>query len=136
MGFFGTFSYANGQWTEDAKNTAAEVLVIDIHDSDIATIRFAPAVSGQGCFYLGIHPRDYFDDPAEGVAVDVEREGAAFCAWASRVVGSQPDVFHVVALMAREGSDEEPEQDFVEEAVAALLVEIGVPLPPGLLGAT
>lgn len=132
MGFFGTFTFSGGTWVDGTASGDA-YLCVEIHDSDIATVRFEPAPSGAtGCFYLGTHPRDYFEDPPAGVDVDAEREAAAFCAWAERTVGSRPDPDEIASLIAREGVDDEPTFVFVEAAVRALLTQVGIPPPPRL----
>jgi len=132
LGFFGTFTYGQGNWAEGTP-TADTYLTIDIHDSDIATVRYASTgEDASGEFYLGIHRHDYFADASAGVAVDVEREAAGLAAWAERVVGSCPDPTQIAALMPRGGSDEEPQFVFVEGAVQALQGKLGIPPPPGL----
>jgi hypothetical protein len=52
-------------------------LVVDIHDSYVATIAYRPAGSGSGVAYLGVTPRTYFEDPDASAPTDVVREARA-----------------------------------------------------------
>jgi hypothetical protein len=62
MGFFGTFVYADGVWSEnDEAPSMGTSLRVDIHDSDIAQIDYRPAVIGLGRFYLSHEPATYFE---------------------------------------------------------------------------
>ena len=72
MGYFGTFIYRDGEWRDHGGGERE--LVLDIHDSDIATVDYRPAPPGLGRFYLGYQPRDYFDDPDASWPVDIPAE--------------------------------------------------------------
>ena len=41
MGYFGTFIFRDGQWQQ--RSGPGPELVVDVHDSDIATIDYRPA---------------------------------------------------------------------------------------------
>jgi hypothetical protein len=125
VGFFGRFVYSDGAWRDAPKGDS--YLAIDIHDSDIAAIQYAPA-TGTGIFFLGAEPRDYFDDPEAHDPVDMEREAGAFVAWAAEVAAAHVEAADVLSLMARPDADE-PRHLFVEEAVVALLHRLDLPLP-------
>lgn len=132
VGYFGTFIYRDGEW-RDHGGTGRE-LVVDIHDSDIATVDYRPAPPGLGRFYLGVQPRDYFEDPDASRPVDVPAEVEGFRQWARQVLGSAPPHDDVRELVA-EGTDEAGE-DFVEDAAARLIHLLGLPLPPALAEVT
>src|SRR3954468_20593530 len=129
VGYFGTFIYRDGAWLEHSDEPGA--LVVDIHDSDIATVDYRPAPPGRGRFYLGIQPRDYFEDPELSRPLDVPAEVDGFVSWASRTLGRAPHPEDVRDLVAENGSTV-PDDDFVEDTVARLLQLVGLPLPPAL----
>ncbi len=56
-------------------------LLVDIHDSDIATIAYRPTGSGSGVAYLGVTPRTYFEDPGASAPSDVAREAGGLVEW-------------------------------------------------------
>jgi hypothetical protein len=127
VGYFGTFIYRDGQW-QQRSGTGPE-LVVDVHDSDIATIDYRPAPAGLGRFYLGHQPRDYFGDPEASRPVDVEAEVAGFGSWASETLGRAPAADDVRPLVAGHPG-QEPADDVVEDTVVRLLGLLGVPVPP------
>ena len=129
MGYFGTFIYRDGHW-QDRSGGPTE-LVVDIHDSDIATVDYRPAPPGLGRFYLGVQPRDYFADPDASAPLDVPAEVDGFVGWASSALGRAPRTDDVRELVADDG-DTTPPDDFVEDTVARLLQLLGLPLPPAL----
>ena len=133
MGYFGTFIYRDGEWRERADGTPE--LVVDIHDSDIATVDYRPAPPGLGRFYLGIQPRDFFEDPDASRPVDVPAEVDAFVSWALRTFGRAPHREDVRDLVAETGSSV-PDDDFVEDTAAHLIQLLGLPLPPALAEVT
>lgn len=85
MGFFGTYLYDGRGWAEHDVQQAVELpvpsLLVDIHDSDIATIRYRPTYDGSGVVYLGHTPRMYFEEEDASVRTDTTREAAALAAW-------------------------------------------------------
>lgn len=130
MGTFATFVYSDGGWDDDA--ASEQFLSIDIHDSDMATLRFAPAESpARGLLHLGYEPRHYFEDPSASEPVDVVAETDALIAWAAEVTGVLVASEEVLPLLASPDGDE-PEDLFVEETVAQLLKVIGLLPPPDL----
>src|SRR3954453_8975625 len=133
MGYFGTFIYRDGEWRERADGTPE--LVVDIHDSDIATVDYRPAPSGLGRFYLGIQPRDYFEDPHASRPVDVPAEVDGFVRWARQTLGRAPRPEDVRDLVAETGGTV-PDGDFVEDTAAPLIGLLGLPLPPALAEVT
>jgi hypothetical protein len=128
VGYFGTFIYRDGEWRERADGTPE--LVVDIHDSDIATVDYRPAPPGRGRFYLGYQPRDYFDDPEASPPVDAPAVVEAFVGWASETLGVAPDPADVRMLIAEDGGT--PPDDFVEDSAATLIALLGLPLPEAL----
>ena len=129
MGYFGTFIYRAGEWRERADGTPE--LVVDIHDSDIATVDYRPVPPGLVSFYLGVQPRHYFADPDASRPMDVPAEVDGFVSWASRTLGRAPHPEDVRGLVAENGSTV-PDDDFVEDTVARLVQLLGLPLPPAL----
>ena len=128
MGLFARFVYSDGEWRDD--EAADGLLVIDIHDSDIATIDFRSATT-KGRFYLGFQPRDYWEDPKAGEVVDADAEVANFGAWAEEALGVRVTAADIRPLLAGDGA-EEPADDFVEETVARLIRLLRLPRPPEL----
>jgi hypothetical protein len=133
VGYFGTFIYSDGEWRDRADGTPE--LVVDIHDSDIATVDYRPAPPGLGRFYLGIQPRDYFEDPDASRPVDVPAEVDGFVGWARRTLGRAPHPEDVRDLVAETGGTV-PDDDFVEDTAAHLIRLLGLPLPPALAEVT
>ena len=133
MGYFGTFIYRDGAWRETG-GTDAE-LVVDIHDSDIATVDYRPAPPGLGRFYLGYQPRDYSEDPDASRPLDVPAEVDGFVGWAERTLGRAPQPDAVRSLVAEDGTAQ-PTDDFVEDTAARLIGLLGLPLPPALAEVT
>jgi hypothetical protein len=132
VGYFGTFIYRDGEWRDHGGGERE--LVLDIHDSDIATVDYRPAPPGRGRFYLGYQPRDYFEDPEASSPVDAPAEIDGFVGWASETLGSAPDPGAVRILLAEDGAA--PQHDFVEDAAARLIGLLGLPLPPALAEVT
>ena len=128
MGLFARLVYSDGEWRDD--ETAEGLLVIDIHDSDIATIDFKSATT-KGRFYLGFQPRDYWDDPKASEIVDADTEVANFGAWAREALGLRVAAAEIRPLLALDGADE-PVDDFVEETVARLIRLLRLPVPQQL----
>ena len=129
MGYFGTFIFRDGQW-QQRSGTGPE-LVVDVHDSDIATIDYRPAPPGRGRFYLGAQPRHFFADPDASQPVDVPAEVDAFVGWATQTLGRAPQPAELRPLVAEEGSGK-VEDDVVEDTVVRLLDLLGLPVPDEL----
>ena len=132
MGYFGTFIYRDGEWRDHGGGSRE--LVVDIHDSDIATIDYRPAPPGLGRFYLGHQPRDYFADPDASAPVDVPAEVDGFVGWAAETLGNAPDADDVRKLVAEDAGP--PPDDFVEDSAARLIALLGLPLPAALAEVT
>ena len=130
MGYFGTFIFRDGQWQQRSGGAGPE-LVVDVHDSDIATIDYRPAPPGLGRFYLGHQPRDFFADPEASQPVDVPAEVDAFVGWAEQTLGRAPQPDQLRPLVAEDGSAQ-PEDDGVEDTVVRLLDLLGLPVPEEL----
>ena len=127
MGYFGKLAYSDGRWTFGGP-TAVPFLLVDVHDSDIATVDYRAADASGGRFYLGYEPRVYFEEPDAGAPVDTRAEAEGFARWAKDAVGTDVDADDVQRLMASpDGAP--PADDAVEETVGKLLGLTGLPLP-------
>ncbi len=124
-------THSDGHWRESEPSNEP-YLFIDVHDSDIATVDYRPAPNAAGRFFLGTEPRIYFEDDGASESVDREAEAMGFAQWARQVHGRDIGAADILALMAPEDEDDEPEDDFVEETVDRLLDLIGLPLPEGM----
>ena len=125
MGYFGKLAYSDGRWTVGAP-TAVPFLLIDVHDSDIATVDYRAADATGGRFFLGYEPRIYFEEPDGADPVDTPAEAEGFARWAHAAEGTDVDPAVVEQLMA--GADGGPPTDeVVEETVDKLLTLAGVP---------
>jgi hypothetical protein len=129
VGLFGKFAYSAGRWSTDGP-TAVPFLLVDIHDSGVATIDYRRADASGGRFFLGYEPRFYFDDPGAAPPVDTGAEAAGFADWAREAAGADLDPAEVLPLMASpEGAPPPAEIAVVEETVERLLALAGLPAP-------
>jgi hypothetical protein len=127
MGLIGKFSYSAGRWSTDGP-TAVPFLLIDIHDSSVATVDYRSADASGGRFFLGYEPRFYFDEPGAAAPVDTGAESAGFAGWVRQAGGTDVDPPDVQRLMASpEGAP--PTDETVEETVERLLELAGLPAP-------
>ena len=127
MGLFGKFAYSAGRWSTEGP-TAVPFLLVDIHDSDIATVDYRSADASGGRFFLGYEPRIYFEEPDGAAPVDTAAEADGFARWARELTGREVDPASVRRLLASpEG--EPPEDEVVEDTVARLLDLAGLPAP-------
>lgn len=133
MGRFEKFALVEGSWTDEVSGD--RWLLIEIHDSDIATITFSPAPESRRTFYLGTEPRAYFDDPSASADVDLDGVRSAFEQWVFETLGLQIDSPALRAEMAAV-EDEDPRDVFVEDAVVRLLLLMDLDLPPALRSAS
>ncbi len=127
MGYFGKLAYSDGRWTFGGP-TAVPFLLVDVHDSAIATVDYRAADASGGRFHLGYEPRIYFEEPDAGAPVDTRAEAAGFARWAAEAAGVDVDPEDVRRLMASpDGAP--PADDVVEATVEKLLAVAGLPLP-------
>lgn len=127
MGYFGKLAYSDGRWSFGGP-TAVPFLLVDVHDSDVATIDYRSADATGGRFYLGYEPRIYFEEPDAGDPVATQAEAQTFTRWVKDAAGTDVDPDDVRRLMATpDGAP--PAEDFVEETVEKLLELAGLPLP-------
>jgi len=125
VGLFATLAYSDGRWTT-GRPTAVPFLLIDVHDSDIATVdyRFADATGGR--FFLGYEPRVYFEQPDAAPPVDADAEADGFARWAREAAERTLDPADVRRLMAApDGAP--PDDEVVEETVDRLVALAGLP---------
>jgi len=127
VGLFGKFAYSAGRWTRGGP-TAVPFLLLDVHDSDVATIDYRAADASGGRFFLGYEPRVYFEEPDAAAPVDTHAEAEGFARWVREAEGRDVDPAEVQRLMAApDGAP--PTDDVVEETVERLLALAGLPLP-------
>ena len=145
VGFFGTYAYEHGQWTTLSEGELPPLdepsLWIDIHDSDITSVVYAPAGPGSGVAYLGLTPRTYFENPNASDPTDVLREAAGLAAWwalhnSGDVTAKQAELLAYLAadeepgdFSVEEGEDVEEADVFVEVKTARFLTALGLPVP-------
>ena len=127
VGRFGKFAYSAGRWSTDGP-TAVPFLLLDVHDSSVATIDYRSPDASGGRFFLGYEPRFYFDEPDAASPVDTVAEAEGFAAWAREAAGREADPDDVRALMASPDGAA-PADVFVEETVVRLLDLVGLSAP-------
>jgi hypothetical protein len=127
VGYFGKLAYSAGRWSTGGP-TAVPFLLIDVHDSDVATVDYRAADATGGRFFLGYEPRFYFDESEAADPVDTRSEADGFTRWVLDAEGKTIDPDEVEQLMASP-SGSPPEDDVVEETVERLLTLAGLPLP-------
>jgi hypothetical protein len=127
VGHFGKYAYSAGRWSTDGP-TAVPFLLVDIHDSKIATVDYRAADATGGRFFLGYEPRVYFEEPDGADPVDTTAESEGFARWALEAEGTDVEPAEVQQLMAApDGAP--PGHESVEESVERLLALAGLPLP-------
>ena len=124
---FGTFAYSEGRWTR-GRPTAVPFLVLDVHDSDVATVDYRSADASGGRFYLGYEPRFYFDEADAGTPVDTQAEAEGFTRWVREAEGRDLDPVEIRPLLASP-TGTPPEDETVEDTVVRLLGLAGLPVP-------
>ena len=154
MGFFGTYLFDGHQWTAHQPAEQPTIpepwLLVDIHDSDIATLIYRPAGPGRGVAYLGDTPRTYFKNPDASAPTDVAREAAGLGAWWVQQHGGASDTersakeAELAAYLAEDldptdiDLDDEDDNDlddaeiFVEVKTARFLAALDLPVPDDL----
>jgi len=149
MGFFATYQFDGSTWAEgdpEAGPTGPEPwLWVDVHDSDFATIRYAPAGPGTGVAFLNSTPRAYFGSEDASPQTDVEREALGLAQWWSghspggSVVGQESKRYEIAALLASDddemadGEETDDADIFAEIKAARLLKTLGLPMPEGIV---
>ena len=127
MGLFGKFAYSAGRWSTGGP-TAVPFLIIDVHDSRIATVDYRAADASGGRFFLGYEPRVYFEEPDAGAPVDTAAESEGFARWVLDAEGRTVDPAEVQNLMASpDGAP--PADEVVEDTVVRLVALAGLPAP-------
>ena len=124
---FGTFAYSDGRWSK-GRPTAVPFLLLDVHDSDVATVDYRSPDASGGRFYLGYEPRFYFDEADAGSPVDTQAEAEGFTRWVRDAEGRDVDPADVRPLLASPPGTR-PEHETVEETVERLLALAGLPVP-------
>lgn len=127
MGMFTKLAYSAGQWTR-GRPTAVPFLLVDVHDSKIATVDYRAADATGGRFFLGYEPRIYFEEPDASDPVDGRAESEGFCRWLLEAEGlvAEPEAVQRL-LAAPDGAP--PEDETVEQTVERLLDLAGLPAP-------
>jgi hypothetical protein len=127
VGLFGKFAYSDGRWSADGP-TAVPFLLVDIHDSDVATVDYRAADASGGRFFLGYEPRFYFDEQGAATPVDTGAEALGFARWAREATDTDVDPAEIQVLMASpEGAP--PSDDSVEQTVERLCALAQLPRP-------
>ena len=125
MGLFATLAYSDGRWTR-GRPTAVPFLLVDVHDSDIATVDYRSADATGGRFFLGYEPRVYFEQPDAALPVDAPAEAAGFARWVRDASDRDVDPDEVQRLMAApDGAP--PVDEVVELTVDRLVALAGLP---------
>jgi hypothetical protein len=127
VGYTGRLSYSAGRWST-GRPTAVPFLLVDVHDSRIATVDYRGADASGGRFFLGYEPRVYFEEPDAAPPVDTAAESAGFAAWVREAQGRDVDPAQVRSLLASPDGAPPPDE-VVEETVQRLLRLAGLPLP-------
>jgi hypothetical protein len=125
VGLFGKFAYSDGRWSRGGP-TAVPFLLVDVHDSRIATVDHRRADAGGGRFFLGYEPRIYFEEPGASDPIDVDAESEGFAAWAVEATGTEVDPADVRPLLASP-SGAPPADESVELTVDRLAALAGLP---------
>lgn len=145
MGNVTSWLLRDGDWSSGpppADGPGPAWLHLDIHDSDLTTIRYQPHYAGSGIAFVGTTPRIYFEDESASAPTDTEREAAGLAAWVSDSIGGDPMAHRdtIRPFLAEDleddwdGESEVSDADiFVEVKTGELLAALGIDPPPGLL---
>jgi hypothetical protein len=147
VGFFGTYLYESGRWSErdDAREATEPWLFLNIYDSDIATIMYRPCAPGTGMTFIGHTPRKYFDDPEASLPTDTVLESAGLAAWWADHRGLDDDLeraakqTEIASYLASDADwdlawprDDEDNDRPVEVTVGRFLEALGLAVPDEL----
>jgi hypothetical protein len=127
VGFSGRFAYSAGRWSTGAP-TAVPFLLVDVHDSRIATVDYRAGDASGGRFFLGYEPRIYFEEPDAAAPVDTAAEAEGFTRWVREAADQHIEPSEVQQLMASPVGAP-PEDAVVELTVERLLTLAGLPVP-------
>ena len=125
MGLFTTLAYSDGRWHR-GRPTAVPFLLVDVHDSDLATVDYRFVDASGGRFYLGYEPRIYFEQSDAALPVDTGAEAEGFARWAREATERDVDPADVQRLMAA-ADGAPPEDEVVELTVDKLVTLAGLP---------
>ena len=127
MGHFGKYAYSAGRWSTEGP-TAVPFLLIDVHDSDVATVDYRAADASGGRFFLGCEPRFYFEESDAAAPVDTGAESTGFARWVKEATGTDVDPADIQQLMAPTGAAPVRDDEIVvEDTVGRLLTVAGLP---------
>jgi hypothetical protein len=138
VGFFGTYLFEGGQWTEaeGARRAGEPWLFVNIYDSVIATVMYHPSDPGMGMAFLGATPRTYFDDATASAPTDVGLESLGLANWwAHRARAGEPARDDKqTELMDYLADDDiiERRDAVVEDTVVRFLATLDLPPPADL----
>ncbi|MGY1814766.1 hypothetical protein [Blastococcus sp. SYSU D00820] len=127
MGYSGRHTYSDGRWAT-GRPTAVPFLLLDVHDSRIATVDYRLSDASGGRFFLGYEPRVYFEEPDASDPVDTAAEAAGFARWVVDAGGEPVDAEEVRRLMAAPAGTPPPDET-VEATVERLCALAGLPVP-------
>lgn len=127
MGTFESYIYSDGSWS--SAPTSELYLAIEVQNETFASIDYHSPGGKVSRFYVGIQPKDYFDDEGASVDVDVAAEADGFAKWAGQALGSSVDPASIRELIASEGADPSKAEHDVDRPLGRLLGLIGLELP-------
>jgi hypothetical protein len=127
VGLFGKFAYSAGRWSSGGP-TAVPFLLVDVHDSRVATVDYRAADASGGRFFLGYEPRFYFDEPDAAPPVDTQTEAEGFARWLREAEGRDVDPAEVRQLMASPDGVP-PADENVEQTLERLVALARLPVP-------
>ena len=121
----GTFIYSNGRW--DSAPTSDLYLAIEVQNFDYAQVDYHLKHGRVGRVYLGIQPKDYFDNERASRDVDLPTHAQGISTWAKTVLDRDVAIDDITALLAPAGIDT-PTED-VEKVLLRFLALLGLPTP-------
>ena len=121
----GTFIYSNGRW--DSAPTSDLYLAIEVPNEDYAQVDYHLTHGRLGRVFLGIQPKDYFDDDGASKDIDIPTHAQGLSTWAKTVLDRDVSVNDLKALIAPAGIDTPSEN--VERVILRFLALLGLPAP-------